>query len=98
MGKKKRPQYTQEYKTEAIKMALTSDKPTCEIAKDIGVSYSALHRWIAQAQIDSSNNPSGALTTDERQELTRLRRELRQVKMERDFLKKATAFFARENS
>ena len=51
-----------------------------------------------QAEIDQGNNPSGALTTAERQELTRLRRELRQVKMERDFLKKAASFFARENS
>ena len=53
---------------------------------------------MAQAEIDDGRGPTGALTTEEREELKRLRREVRQVTMERDFLKKATAFFARENS
>ena len=98
MGKKKRPTYTSEYKAEAVKLALSGDKSIGETARDIGISETALRRWIAQAEIDGGNNPSGVLTTAERQELTRLRRELRQVKMARDFLKKAAAFFARENS
>lgn len=98
MGKKKRPTYTNEYKAEAVKLALSGDRSVGETARDIGISETALRRWIAQAEIDEGNNPSGALTTAERQELNRLRRELRQVKMERDFLKKAAAFFARENS
>jgi len=98
MGKKKRPTYTREYKAEAVKLALSGDKSIGETARDIGISETALRRWIEQAQVDEANDPSGPLTTAERQELTRLRRELRQVKMERDFLKKAAAFFARENS
>jgi transposase len=64
----------------------------------MGVSETALRRWMEQAEIDEGNGPAGALTTAERQELTRLRRELRQVTMERDFLKKAASFFARESS
>ena len=67
-------------------------KTTCDI------SETALRRWMAQTEIDEGHGPAGALTTEERQELTRLRRELRQVTLERDFLKKAAAFFARENS
>jgi len=98
MGKKKRPTYTSEYKAEAVKLALSSDKSVSETARDIGISETALRRWIAQTEIDEGNNPSGPLTTAERKELARLRRELRQVTMERDFLKKAAAFFARENS
>ncbi len=98
MGKRRRPTYTSEYKAEAVKLALSGDKSIGATARDIGVSETALRRWIAQAEIDEGGNPSGPLTTAERQELARLRRELRQVKMERDFLKKAAAFFARENS
>jgi len=98
MGKRKRPKYTSEYKQEAVKLAQSGDKSIAETARDIGISETALRRWIAQAEIDSGANPEGGLTTAERHELTRLRRELRQVKMERDFLKKAATFFARETS
>ena len=98
MGKKKRPTYTSEYKAEAVNLALSGDKSIGATARDIGISETALRRWISQAEIDEGGNPSGPLTTVERQELTRLRRELRQVKMERDFLKKAASFFARESS
>ena len=92
MGKRKRPNYTNEFKTEAVKLARSSDKPIGEMSRDIGVSRTALRHWLAQAEIDEGKGPAGALTTEERQELTRLRRENRQVKMERDFLKKAAAF------
>jgi transposase len=97
MGKKRRPSFTSEFKAEAVKLALDSKKPNSQVARDIGVSESALRRWIGQAEIDAGNNPTGALTSAERQELTRLRQELRQVKMERDFLKKTAKFFARES-
>jgi len=98
MGRKKRPTYTSEFKAEAARLARNGGKPVAEAAKDIGVSETALRRWMAQSDIDEGNGPAGALTTEEREELKRLRREVRQVTMERDFLKKATAFFARENS
>ena len=62
------------------------------------MARTSLQKWVRQAAVDGGHGPEGALTTDERQELYRLRRELRQVKMERDFLKKATAFFAKESS
>lgn len=98
MGRKKRPTYTSEFKAEAARLARNGGKPVAEAAKDIGVSETALRRWMAQSDIDEGNVPAGALTTAERQELTRLRREVRQVTMERDFLKKAASFFAREIS
>jgi len=98
MGRMKRPRYTGEFKAEAVKIAVKGDKSVAETASGIGVSETALRRWMAQAEIDEGKGPAGALTTEERHELTRLRRELRQVTMERDFLKKAAAFFARESS
>ncbi len=96
--KKKRPRYTAEFKADAARLACQGDKSVGEIARDVGVSETALRRWMQQAEIDEGSGPIGALTTDEREELTRLRRENRQVKLERDFLKKAAAFFAKENS
>ena len=86
MGKKRRPSFTSEFKAEAVKLTLDSEKPNSQVARDIGVSESALRRWIGQSEIDAGKNPTGALTSAERQELTRLRQELRQVNMEHDFL------------
>ena len=63
-----------------------------------GLLASSLAKWEKQVDIDAGKGPKGALLTEERGELILLRRELRQVKLERDFLKKATAFFAKENS
>jgi transposase len=54
--------------------------------------------WCRQAKVDTGKGPPGALTSDEKSELTQLRREVRQLRMERDFLKKTTAFFAKEST
>ena len=97
MGSKK-PSYTPEYKAEAVRLVRAGSKSVGLAAKDIGVSESALRKWVKQTDIDEGHGPKGALTTEERTELTRLRRELKQTKMERDFLKKVSSFFARENS
>lgn len=95
MGQRKRS-FTAEFKSEAVRLVRTSDKALSQVAEDIGVSESALRRWEKQVGINEGNGPAGALTTNEREELTRLRRECRQAKLERDFLKKAAAFFASE--
>jgi transposase len=97
MGRK-RPTYTPEFRAEAVRLFRESNKNMTECAQAIGVSRTALSKWVKQADIDDGTGPEGALTTSEREELFRLRRELRQTKMERDFLKKAAAFFAKENS
>ena len=95
---RRRRNFTQEFKAEAVDLVQSSDKPITHVARDIGVSASGLRNWVRQAEIDKRNDPSGALTTSEREEFVRVKRELRQAKMERDFLKKAAAFFAKENS
>jgi transposase len=97
MGNKK-PQYTLEYKAEAVRLFREGSKSIGLTARDIGVSESALRKWVRQAEIDEGTGPKGALTTEERAELTRLRKDYQRVKMERDFLKKVSTFFAKENS
>ena len=89
----RRKRYTPEFKAEAIRLVQTSDRPVTEIAKHLGVTAKSLHEWMAAIR----PAPPTRLTSDERTELQALRRENAQLRMERDILKKATAFFARES-
>jgi transposase len=68
-----------------------------QVARDLDLTRSALDSWVRQAEIDEGSGPEGALTSEEKKELQRLRRQVRTLEMERDFLKKATAFFAKED-
>ena len=67
------------------------------MARELDLSETAVRRWVAQAEVDSGRGPAGALTTAEREELARLRRQVKTLEMEREILKKATAFFAKES-
>jgi transposase len=98
MSNKPRRQFTQEQKAEAVQIVRHSGKPISQIAKEMGLTESALRKWVKQAQTDQAKAPNGPLTTEERQELAKLRRDNKRLQMERDFLKKAAAFFAAENS
>jgi transposase len=89
----RRVRYSQEFKSEALRLIQTSDRPITEIAKNLGVTAKTLHDWLRALRPP----PVQRLTEDERTELHRLRRENAQLQMERDILKKATAFFARES-
>jgi transposase len=89
-----RPLYPPEFKAEALKLARSSEKPLSELARDLGVSTGTLHNWLKQQHIDAGKRDG--LTTDEREELRRLRKENKVLKEEREVLRKATAFFARE--
>jgi transposase len=84
-----------EFRQRAVELAREREKPIKHIARDLGISESCLRNWVAQADVDAGTREG--LTTSEREELRRLRSELRVVKMERDILKKAAAFFATEN-
>jgi transposase len=84
-----------EFRRRAVELARLREKPIAQIAKDLGIAESGLRRWMAQADIDEGNRPG--LTTDERAELARLRREVRVKDMEIEILKRASAYFAREN-
>jgi transposase len=91
-----RRKFTSEFRAEAVALVLEKGMSMNQVAKDLDLVPSALGRWVAQARIDRGNNPRGELTTTEKEELRRLRRENRILKEEREILKKAAAFFAKE--
>jgi transposase len=98
MEKRPRRKFTKEFKADAVRLVKASGKTIGQVAKDLDLTETALRSWVKQADIDAGGGGSGALTSDERAELVRLRREHRQVTMERDFLKKAAAYFAKDGS
>lgn len=85
-----------EFRARAIALARERAKPIAQIAADIGISESCLRNWLAQAGIDEGTREG--LSTDERKELAALRRENRVLKMEKEILGKAAAFFANESN
>jgi len=89
-----RPPYAPEFRAEAVRLLKDSGKSMLQISRDLGVSYETLRKWVRQAEIDDGAREG--LTTDERQELQRLRRENWVLREEREILKKAAAFFAKE--
>ena len=90
------PPYPVEFRQRAVALARMREKPVAELASDLGVSETCLRNWVAQADRDEGRRSDG-LTTAEREELVRLRRELRVAKLEVEILKRAAAYFAQEN-
>jgi transposase len=89
------PHYPPEFKREAVQLYRSSEKSIPKVAEELGVASESLRRWIRQHEIDEGKREG--LTTSEREELSRLRRENGILKQEREFLKKAAVFFARED-
>ena len=89
-----KPPYPPQFRAEAVRLVRESGKSMSQIAAELGVSVESLRNWVKQAQIDAGEREG--LTTSEREELNRLRRENRILREEREILKKAAAFFARE--
>ncbi len=85
-----------EFRQRAVELARMREKPVAQIATDLGISDSCLRNWMAQADLDEGRRADG-LTTAERDELVKLRRELRVAKLENEILKRAAAYFAAEN-
>jgi len=90
--------YSPEFKHDAIELVASSKEPLRTIAQNLGISAETLRWWVMRDKIDRGEGPPGALTTEERRELARLRRENAQLRMEREILKKAAAFFAQETT
>lgn len=95
MSRKARRQFTDQFKAEAVELVRSSGKSVGRIAKDLDLTETALREWVKKAD-GTHPRKEGELTEDERAKLKRLEEENRVLKMERDFLKKAAAFFARE--
>ena len=87
--------YPPEFRREAVALYRRADRPLKEVAEDLGVSTETLRIWTRQTAVDAGRREG--VTTEEREELRRLRREVRVLREERDILKKAAAFFARES-
>ncbi len=97
MGRKRRA-FSPEYKAEVVKLVQDAGGSIRQVSRDLGLSESAVRNWVRRSEIDAGNGPEGALTSAEREELSVLRCENRQLRMEREILKKATAFFAKEST
>ena len=98
MAKGKRRAFTKEFKAQTVRLVRESGKSVGAVARELDLTETALRNWVRQAEIDAGRGAPGALTSDEREELARLRHEVRTLRMERDILKKATAFFAKESA
>ena len=96
MGKKRRS-FSKDFKLEAVKLVKNGGVSVNAAARDLGIEQTSLRNWVRQYEVDHGKGPAGALTSAEQEELRRLRRENRQLRMEREILKKATAFFAKED-
>jgi transposase len=89
-----KPAYPPEFKAEAVRLVGSSDRSLTHIAKDLGIADQTLRNWVRRAEIEDGVD---ALAPNERDELRQLRREVRTLRQEREILKKAAAFFAKES-
>ena len=92
---KSHPPYPPEFRAEAVRLVRAGGRTPDQLARDLGCSGQTIRNWVRQADLDNGRRTDG-LTTAEREELRRLRREVKVLQQEREILKKAAAFFARE--
>ena len=88
--------YPAEFRRDAVALVRSSDKTLTQVPTELGLNRETLRLWVTQDRIDQGE--AAGLTTDERQELRRLRREVAELRMERELLVKAAAFFAKETT
>jgi len=95
-SREKRPRraFTPEFKAEVVELCRRGDRSIGQVARDLDLTETAVRAWVRQTDVDAGRR--SGLTTEERAELARLRRENRVLREERDILKRATAFFAKE--
>lgn len=96
-GRRARRSFTPEFKAEAVRLCKVGDRSVRQVAKDLDLTETALREWVHRADVDAGKGPPEALTTAEREEMARLRREVKRLQMERDILKAAATFFAKES-
>jgi transposase len=98
MKRRPRREFTDDFKSEAVRLCKVGDRTVRQVANDLDLTETALREWVKRADIEVGAGPPGALTSDERSELVRLRVENKRLQMEREILKKAAAFFAKEST
>ena len=92
--RRKRREFTDAYKAEVVALCQKGDRPIAEVARELDLTETAVRRWVAQAEVEGGRRPG--LTSAERAEIAQLRRENRVLREERDILKRAVSFFARD--
>jgi transposase-like protein len=99
MARRKRRKFNPEFKAEAVRLARVGDRSIQQIATDLDLTESALRNWVSQAEVDASQSRTApdALSTAEKTELSELRREVKKLRQERDILKAAATYFAKES-
>jgi transposase len=97
MARRKRRAFSPEFKAKAVRLCGEAGRTIAQVAKDLDLTETALRAWVKVAEVDAGKGPPDALTTSEREELARLRREVKRLSTERDILKAAATFFAKES-
>ena len=92
-----RRSFTPEFKAEAVRLCKLGDRTIAQVAKDLDLTETALRAWVKEADERASSAKPETLATSERDELLELRKRVKRLEMEREILKKAAAFFAKEN-
>jgi transposase-like protein len=94
MGRRNRRKFTDEFKSETVKLIRESGRSVGSVAKELDLTETAVRNWVKRAE---SSGSAETLSPDERSELRRLRKENQELRMEKEILRKATVFFAKEN-
>jgi transposase len=100
MSKQKRVRrnHSSEFKAETVKLVRDGGRSVGQVSQDLDLADSLVRSWLKQSEVDDGKGPAGALTTAEKAELSQLRREVKVLRMEREILKRAATFFAKENA
>lgn len=96
--KRTRRNHTPEFKAETVRLVREGRRSVGQVAQEMQLADSLIRYWLRQADVDGGKGPPGAVTTSEKEELARLRREVKVLRMEREILKRAATFFAKENT
>ena len=97
MSRRKRREFKADFKREAVGLTKVGDRSISQVARDLDLTETALREWVKRAENQAASPMPGVLTAAEKDELLQLRKQVKRLEMERDILKKATAFFARES-
>jgi transposase-like protein len=95
--KRKRRSFDAHFKAEAVRLCQVGERSVGQVARDLDLTETSLREWVRQAEVDAVNGSPDTLATAEREELGRLRKQVKRLEMEREILKKAAAFFAKES-
>jgi transposase len=97
-AKRTRRVHTREFKAETVELVRAGGRSIGQLARDLGLADSMVRAWVSQSDVDAGKGRAGALTTAEKEELSHLRREVKVLRMEREILKRAATFFAKESA